>query len=80
MDEWVLFGRYWRWDFKHVPVEEERAPECLRALCEAIDFNTAIDCNTAMIDIHGIATSTADDEHCGYSIMPHLMCHTRRSR
>ena len=26
-----------------------------------------------MFDIHGIATSRADDEHCGGSIVPHLI-------
>ncbi|CAE7237583.1 RSPRY1, partial [Symbiodinium sp. KB8] len=52
---------------KYVPVEEVEAPERLQALSEAIDFNTA------MFDIHGIATSRADDEHCGGSIVPHLI-------
>ena len=50
-----------------MPVEEVEAPERLRALSEAIDFNTA------MFDIHGIATSRADDEHCGGSIVPRLI-------
>ena len=65
--EGVPFGRCWRLDFQYVPAEEVEAPERLRAFCEAIDFITA------MFDIHGIATSRADDEHCGGSIVPHLI-------
>ena len=54
-------------DFKHVRVEKVGAPERLRTLSEATDFSTA------MFDIHGIATSRADDEHCGGSTVPHLI-------